>query len=115
MNNSTMHKINFSKGAARWLAIYLNAPGIFNSTTQVWSAGVLVSSHLQEAYLLKKEITDDAEKFKEWAAAPHEEFEISEIQRDTIKHALGQVAQKGLMVPNEWTVELLEAFGLKPA
>jgi hypothetical protein len=109
-----MHEITLSNGACRWLAIYLNQPQIFTTTAQIYLVGILVASHLDEAANLEKEIADDSSKFTEWAKVPHEEFEISEAQRDAIKHGINELGKKGLLSPNKWTIELLETFGLKP-
>lgn len=105
------HKLTLTNGAARWLGIYINAQGIFTTVADVFNMGVLASSHLESALNLKKEDTE-GEPWEKWSKEPHEEFEITEAQRETIKRGFQELAKKGALVVNKFTLELLTAFGM---
>ena len=109
-----MHKLNLKNGEARWLVLYLNAQGILNSVTEVFLVGTLLASHLDAANSLKKEDAE-GDGWEKWSAEDYPEFEVTEKQRDIIKKVLEEVAKKGALAPNKFTVKLIETFGLQPA
>ena len=111
------HKVKLSTGAARYLAMSLNGDGVITSPAELFSAGALLSSHLQPVDTIPKECMTEAgqlneEKTAEWMATSFTEFEITEAQRDLIKRVLQKLSERGVFKPSKFILELLTAFGL---
>ena len=94
---------NLSLGAVFLIKEVAGAPGWATTINDIYTAGKVVSEVLPEITPIK----DKAELDN-----PGPVFELNEKQFDCVKKALKYSIEKGYLLPNKYSVQVLEAFRL---
>lgn len=111
------HKLNLSRGAFALAESALITNGILKDPKHLWWAGLLLTAVFPQDKppVLSQDPTDEQiEEHKKWAESVVEEKEITEGQRDTLKHAIGECVKQGFIKPSKYANELLSTLGLAP-
>lgn len=115
------HKLKLSRGAFSLATSCLMSQGILKDPKHLWWAGLLLTAVFPQdmAPFLpdpkeRPATEEEGDAHKKWTDAEVEEKEITEGQRDTLKHAISECVKQGLIRPSKYANELISTFGLAP-
>ena len=115
------HSITLNNGGMHRLAMVLGMPGVLTKPGEVFTAGVILETHLldlPETGKLPEEVQHDQIKatahMRKWERDGAHSFELTERQREVAKVAVRSGVERGVLAGGAGTLCLMRALGLNP-